>query len=148
MLQQLLSQFRFTNMVNEHTAWTCPRHREARQVINRDCSAIADCRKRRVRITPEAQAIFFRRRHQARTTPHAAIRPGSPAPTINASSGLVFRIVRAAQPVAHEKTPPTDATRGGVLGLQTLLSRGDQMLNTSSPIMPIPITSTASATGS
>ena len=29
-------------------------------------SAIAGCRKRRVRIAPEAQAIFLRRRHQPR----------------------------------------------------------------------------------
>jgi hypothetical protein len=36
--------------------------------------------KRRVQMTPEAQAIFFRRRHQPRTPPSAKIRPGSPAP--------------------------------------------------------------------
>ena len=34
------------------------------RLINRDCSAIAGCRKRRVQIAPEAQAIFFRRRRQ------------------------------------------------------------------------------------
>src|SRR5215831_18347198 len=31
-------------------------------------------------VTPEAQAIFFRRRHQPRRPPPANIRPGSPAP--------------------------------------------------------------------
>ena len=32
-----------------------------RVLINRDCSAIAGCRKRRVRIAPDAQATFCRR---------------------------------------------------------------------------------------
>jgi hypothetical protein len=40
------------------------------------------CRKRRVRIAPEAQATFFRRRHHARRPPHPKIRPGNPAPAI------------------------------------------------------------------
>jgi hypothetical protein len=34
------------------------------------------------RIAPEAQAIFFRRRHQARRPPPANMRPGSPAPAM------------------------------------------------------------------
>ena len=33
----------------------------------------------------------------------------------------MFRIEWAASPVAYKKTPPTDATRGGVRALQTLL---------------------------
>ena len=37
-----------------------------------------DCRKWRVRIAPEAQAIFRRRRHQPRRPPLAKIRPGRP----------------------------------------------------------------------
>src|SRR6516225_2843778 len=53
-----------------------------RVLINRDCSAIAGCRKRRERIALEAQAIFFRRRHQPRRPPLARIRPGSPAPAM------------------------------------------------------------------
>ena len=53
-----------------------------RVLINRDCSAIAGCRKRRERIALEAQAIFFRRRHQPRRPPPAKIRPGSPAPAM------------------------------------------------------------------
>ena len=52
-----------------------------RVLINRDCSAIAGCRKRRVQIALDAQAIFRRRRHQPRRPPPAKIRPGSPAPT-------------------------------------------------------------------
>jgi hypothetical protein len=53
-----------------------------RVLINRDCSAIAGCRKHSVRIAPEVQAIFCRRRHQPRRPPPAKIRPGSPAPTM------------------------------------------------------------------
>jgi hypothetical protein len=45
-------------------------------------SAIAGRRKRRVRIAPQAQAIFLRRRHQPRRPPPAKIRPGSPAPAM------------------------------------------------------------------
>ena len=37
---------------------------------------IAGCRKRRVRVAQEVQAIFFRRRHQPRRPPLAKIRPG------------------------------------------------------------------------
>ena len=33
----------------------------------------------------------------------------------------MFRIEWAVSPVAYKKTPPTDATRGGVRALQTLL---------------------------
>jgi hypothetical protein len=33
-------------------------------LINRDCSAIAGCRNRRVRSAPERQAVLCRRRHQ------------------------------------------------------------------------------------
>ena len=45
------------------------RRRLGRVLINRDCSPIAGCRKRRVRIAPEVQAIFCRRRHQPRRPP-------------------------------------------------------------------------------
>jgi hypothetical protein len=46
-------------------------------------SAIAGCRKRRVRVAPpEAQAIFCRRRHQPSRPPPAKIRPGRPAPAM------------------------------------------------------------------
>src|SRR5262245_40878143 len=60
------------------------RHKLGRVLINRDCSAIAGCPKRRVRVAPrgETQAIFFRRRHQARRPPPANIRPGRSAPTM------------------------------------------------------------------
>src|SRR5262249_21599234 len=47
---------------------------EGRVLINRDCSAIADCRKRRVRVAPDVQAIFCRRRHQPRSPPLASCR--------------------------------------------------------------------------
>ena len=39
--------------------------------MNRDCSAIAGCRKRRVLIASEVQAIFCRRRYQSRRLPLA-----------------------------------------------------------------------------
>ena len=59
------------------------RHRVlGREPINRDCSAIAGCRKRRVQTAPDAQAIFFRRRHQPSRPLAAKIRPGSPAPAM------------------------------------------------------------------
>src|SRR5262245_32335568 len=54
--------------------------------INRDCSAIAGGRKRRG--AQDVQAIFCRRRHQARRPPHAKIRPGSPAPTMGPGTAL------------------------------------------------------------
>jgi hypothetical protein len=38
--------------------------------------------KRRVQIALDAQALFCRRRHQARRPPQAKTRPGSPAPTM------------------------------------------------------------------
>ena len=60
-----------------------------RVLINRDCSAIAGCRKRRVRIALDVQAIFFRRRHQPRRPPHAKIRPGRPAPAIGPGTDAV-----------------------------------------------------------
>jgi hypothetical protein len=43
-----------------------------RVLINRDCSAIAGCRKRRAWLALDAQAIFFRRRHQPRRPPLTA----------------------------------------------------------------------------
>jgi hypothetical protein len=46
------------------------------------------CRKRRVRIAPERQAVLCRRRHQPRKPPHAAIRPGRPAPAMGPGTGL------------------------------------------------------------
>jgi hypothetical protein len=49
------------------------KHELGRVLINRDCSAIAGCRKRRVRIAPEAQAVFCRRRHQPRRPPRNII---------------------------------------------------------------------------
>jgi len=67
-----------------------------RVLINRDCSAIARCRKRRVRIAPEAQAIFFRRRHQPRRPPLAKMRPGRPAPTMGPGTLCGGTGVRAA----------------------------------------------------
>jgi hypothetical protein len=42
-----------------------------RVLINRDCSAIAGCHKRRVQMALDAQAIFRRRRHQPRRPPLA-----------------------------------------------------------------------------
>jgi hypothetical protein len=38
---------------------------------SRDCSAIAGCRKQRAWLVLDAQAIFFRRRHQPRRPPLA-----------------------------------------------------------------------------
>src|SRR5262245_15083032 len=61
-----------------------------RVLINRDCSAIARCRKRRVRIAPEAQAIFFRRRHQPRRPPLAKMRPGRPAPAMGPGTAPII----------------------------------------------------------
>ena len=60
-----------------------------RVLINRDCSAIAGCRKRRVRIALDAQAIFFRRRHQPSRPPLAKIKPGSPVPTLGMGTDTV-----------------------------------------------------------
>jgi hypothetical protein len=47
------------------------------------------CRKRRVQIALDAQAIFCRRRHQPRRPPPAKIRPGSPAPGMGPGTGTV-----------------------------------------------------------
>src|SRR5258706_10083807 len=63
-----------------------------RVLIKRDCPAIADCRKRRERIAPEAQAIFCRRRHQPRRPPQTAISPGRPAPTTGPGTARSPRI--------------------------------------------------------
>jgi hypothetical protein len=48
------------------------------------------------KITPEAQALFCRRRHQPRRPPPSNIRPGSPAPprTINVSAELTCDMMR------------------------------------------------------
>ena len=43
----------------------------------------------RVRIAQEAQAIFFRRRHQPRRPPPAKIRPGRPAPAMGPGTAVV-----------------------------------------------------------
>jgi len=43
--------------------------RDCRLGLRSATSAIAGCRNRRVRIAPETQAIFFRRRHQPRRPP-------------------------------------------------------------------------------
>ena len=73
-----------------------------RALINRDCSAIAGCRKRRVRIAPETQAIFCRRRHQPRRPPPAKIRPGRPAPAMGPGTAEgdvpMVRLVSAKNP--------------------------------------------------
>jgi hypothetical protein len=47
---------------------TAGRHarKVGRVLINRDSLAIAACRKRRLQIALDAQAVFFRRRHHAR----------------------------------------------------------------------------------
>jgi hypothetical protein len=58
-----------------------------RVLINRDCSAIVGRSNRRVLLW-EVQAIFFRRRHQARRPPLAKIRPGRPAPAIGPGTGI------------------------------------------------------------
>src|ERR1700731_264075 len=43
---------------------------------------------------PKAQAIFLRRRHQARRPPLAKIRPGSPAPATGPGTGAFASDVR------------------------------------------------------
>jgi|SRR6516162_11187803 hypothetical protein len=52
-----------------------------------DYSAIAGCRKRRIQIALDAQAIFCRRRHQPR-------RPPRPAPTMGPGMGLRMRCLK------------------------------------------------------
>jgi hypothetical protein len=41
----------------------------------------------------DAQAIFFRRRHQPRMPPLAKIRPGSPAPAIGPGTGAGSAVI-------------------------------------------------------
>ena len=54
-------------------------------------TATVICRKRMMcELTPEAQAIFFRRRHQPRRPPLAKIRPGRPAPTMGPGTPTVL----------------------------------------------------------
>src|SRR5262245_33700855 len=72
-----------------------------RVLINRDCSAIADCRKRRVQIALDVQAIFFRRRHQPRRPPLAKIRPGSPAPAMGPGTARPGTARNASGPVPN-----------------------------------------------
>src|SRR5262249_38044521 len=79
--------------------------RLGRVLINRDCSAIAGCRKRRVRIALDDQAFFRRRRHQPRRPPQAKIRPGSPAPAMGPGTVEI-----AAQSVKG----PTELTFGSI----------------------------------
>jgi hypothetical protein len=45
------------------------------------------------KIAPEAQAIFFRRRHQAKRLPPAKIRPSSPAPAMGPGTDATGVIV-------------------------------------------------------
>jgi len=45
--------------------------------------------QRRVRVAPDAQAIFCRRRHQPRRPPLAKIRPGNPAPAMRPGTAAV-----------------------------------------------------------
>jgi hypothetical protein len=47
--------------------------------------------------SPEAQAIFFRRRHQARRPPLAKIRPGSPAPTMGPGTAAASTLTPSAK---------------------------------------------------
>jgi hypothetical protein len=56
----------------------------------------------RVQIAREAQAIFFRRRHQARRPPPAKIRPGSPAPAMGPGTARNPRI----SPLVRTRYPP------------------------------------------
>src|SRR5262249_1053750 len=42
----------------------------------------------------EAQAIFFRRRHQARRPPVAKIRPGRPAPAMGPGTGALSPVTK------------------------------------------------------
>src|SRR5262245_54188983 len=79
----------------------------------------------------DAQAIFFRRRHQPRRPPQAKIRPGSPAPTMGPGTGdatrpevLKAQVLRASvqKPVAPAATwlrtkPRGDPVRGRKLVL-------------------------------
>jgi hypothetical protein len=51
------------------------------EAAGRDANLIVTtiAEKRRVRVAPEAQALFCRRRHQPSRPPPAKIKPGSPA---------------------------------------------------------------------
>src|SRR2546430_1503157 len=89
-----------------------------RVLINRDCSAIAGCRKRRVRDAPDVQAAFCRRRHQPSRPPLARIRPGSPAPAIgpgtvtSETAEAVMLVLLKVKGVASDtKVAPGGATR-------------------------------------
>ena len=54
-------------------------------------SAIAGCRKRRIRIARgNVQAVFCRRRHQPSTPPLAKSRPGSPAPATGPGAAMTL----------------------------------------------------------
>jgi hypothetical protein len=46
--------------------------------------------KRRVRVAPEGQALFCRRRHQPSRPPPAKIKPGSPAPAMRPGTAGVL----------------------------------------------------------
>ena len=52
------------------------RHRQSLAAANDVC------------VVSDAQAIFFRRRHQPRRPPATAMRPGRPAPTIGPGTGV------------------------------------------------------------
>jgi hypothetical protein len=72
-----------------------------RVLINRDCSVIAGCRNRRVRVAPpEAQALFCRRRHQPKRPPLAKSRPGNPAPAVGPGMTLTTMLSTLAEPEA------------------------------------------------
>jgi hypothetical protein len=45
-----------------------------------------------LRVAPDVQAIFFRRRHQPRSPPLAKIRPGRPAPAMGAGTGVKVKL--------------------------------------------------------
>jgi hypothetical protein len=55
---------------------------------------------------PEAQAIFCRRRHQARRPPLAKIRPGTPAPTLGPGTSAKVPTPKAVDPLALRTRSP------------------------------------------
>jgi hypothetical protein len=82
------------NVTGVQTAISAPSLRNDRRRYDlraKRCSRLSrqsGCCKRRVRIAPERQAIFFRRRHQPSRPPLAKIRPGRPAPAMGPGTPL------------------------------------------------------------
>ncbi len=61
--------------------------------------------RRNVQVTPKDQAIFCRRRHQPRRPTPAIRRPGRPAPTMGAGTGLILEAATASSSPKKAEAP-------------------------------------------